>query len=83
MLRRTIVRVKLRALRVAKHPKVRKTIQSHVTHGAITSLTTCITNQTVIHKGHVTPDLFVDFLSTQALSMAIEISKIGVHILLK
>ena len=83
MFRRSIIRVKIRALRVAKHPTIHRTIKSHVTHGALTSLTTCITNQTVIHKAQVTPELVTDFLSTQAMTLAIDLAKTSVHILLK
>ena len=71
--------MKIRALRVARHPKIRRTIKTHVTHGALTSLTTCIT----LHKGHVTPDVLTDFVSSQVLTLAIDVSKICVHILLK
>lgn len=79
MLRRSIVRVKIRFIRVAKHPKIRRTIKTHVTQSALTSLTTT----TLMHKGHVTPDVMVDFASTQLMTLAIEITKIGVHLLLK
>lgn len=71
--------MKIKFIRVAKHPKIRRTIKTHVTQGAITSLTTT----TLMHKGHMTPEVITDFASTQLMTLAIEVSKIGVHILLK
>lgn len=72
---RLIKRACVRAIRISRHPKLRRVVR-RCRDSTTAALATSLANQAIFHKAQVTPDLVADFISCQTISIALEIVKV-------